>query len=57
MRHRYTHLVNSDPAVDCIIVERDGATVKLRLIDNQTQLTPDQLAAWMEHFQENQQAA
>ena len=25
MRHRYTHLVNSDPAVDCILVERDGA--------------------------------
>jgi mycothiol synthase len=25
MRHRYTHLVNSDPARDCIIVERDGA--------------------------------
>jgi mycothiol synthase len=27
MRHRYTHLVNSDPLVDCIIAERDGATV------------------------------
>jgi ribosomal-protein-alanine N-acetyltransferase len=26
MRHRYTHLVHSDPAVDCILVERDGAT-------------------------------
>jgi ribosomal protein S18 acetylase RimI-like enzyme len=26
MRHHYTHLVNSDPAVDCYIVERDGAT-------------------------------
>jgi len=26
MRHHYTHLVNSDPAVDCILVERDGAT-------------------------------
>jgi hypothetical protein len=26
MRHRYTHLVNSDPASDCIVVERDGAT-------------------------------
>ncbi len=25
MRHRYTHLVNSDPASDCILVERDGA--------------------------------
>jgi ribosomal protein S18 acetylase RimI-like enzyme len=25
MRHRYTHLVNSDPATDCIVVERDGA--------------------------------
>ena len=25
MRHRYTHLVNSDPARDCILVERDGA--------------------------------
>jgi ribosomal protein S18 acetylase RimI-like enzyme len=25
MIHRYTHLVNSDPAVDCILVERDGA--------------------------------
>ena len=27
MRHRYTHLVNSDPLVDCLVVERDGATV------------------------------
>ena len=27
MRHRYTHLVNSDPLVDCIVAERDGATV------------------------------
>lgn len=26
MRHRYTHLVNSDPALDCIVAERDGAT-------------------------------
>ena len=34
----------------------DGATVKLRLLDNQTQLTPDQLAAWMEHFQDLQAA-
>ena len=25
MLHRYTHLVNSDPARDCILVERDGA--------------------------------
>jgi ribosomal protein S18 acetylase RimI-like enzyme len=25
MRHRYTHLVNSDPDVDMILVERDGA--------------------------------
>jgi mycothiol synthase len=25
MRHRYTHLVNSDPATDCLLVERDGA--------------------------------
>jgi mycothiol synthase len=25
MRHRYTHLVNSDPARDCILVERAGA--------------------------------
>jgi ribosomal protein S18 acetylase RimI-like enzyme len=24
MLHRYTHLVNSDPARDCILVERDG---------------------------------
>jgi len=40
-----------------VTAERDGATVKLRLLDNQTQLTPDQLAAWMEHFQESQQAA
>jgi ribosomal protein S18 acetylase RimI-like enzyme len=27
IRHRYTHLVNSDPLVDCVVVERDGATV------------------------------
>ena len=27
MRHRYTHLVNSDPASDCILVERDGTTL------------------------------
>ena len=27
MRHRYTHLVNSDPLVDCLVVELDGATV------------------------------
>ena len=27
MRHRYSHLVNSDPLVDCIIVERDGSIV------------------------------
>jgi two-component system probable response regulator PhcQ len=39
-----------------IKAERDGATVKLRLIDNQTRLTPDQLAAWMEHFQDQQAA-
>ena len=26
MTHRYTHLVNSDPAVDCILVERHGET-------------------------------
>ncbi len=26
MAHRYTHLVNSDPAEDCRIAERDGAT-------------------------------
>jgi mycothiol synthase len=25
MRHRYTHLVNSDPATDLVLVERDGA--------------------------------
>lgn len=24
MRHGYTHLVNSDPLVDCLVVERDG---------------------------------
>lgn len=24
MRHRYTHLVNSDPPTDCIVAERDG---------------------------------
>ncbi|NMV39426.1 response regulator [Ralstonia insidiosa] len=40
-----------------IKAERDGTTVKLRLVDHLTQLTPDQLAGWMEHFQENQQAA
>ena len=27
MRHRYTHLVNSDPLVDCLVVERGGRTV------------------------------
>ncbi len=27
MRHRYTHLVNSDALVDCLVVERDGHTV------------------------------
>ena len=27
MRHRYTHLVNSDPLVDCLVVEQDGVTV------------------------------
>ncbi len=27
MRHHYTHLVNSDPAMDCILAERDGVTV------------------------------
>jgi mycothiol synthase len=27
IRHRYTHLTNSDPATDCIIAERDGTTV------------------------------
>lgn len=27
MRHRYMHLVNSDPLVDCILAERDGSTV------------------------------
>ncbi len=26
MEHRYTHLVNSDPMTDCVIVERDGTT-------------------------------
>lgn len=26
MRHHYTHLVHSDPAVDCILAERDGET-------------------------------
>ena len=26
MRHRYTHLVNSDAREDCIVIERDGAT-------------------------------
>lgn len=27
MRHRYAHLVNSDPLTDCILVERRGATL------------------------------
>jgi ribosomal protein S18 acetylase RimI-like enzyme len=27
MRHRYTHLVNSDPLADCVLAERDGALV------------------------------
>ena len=27
MQHRYSHLVNSDPLVDCIVVERDGSIV------------------------------
>jgi mycothiol synthase len=27
MAHRYTHLVNSDPAVDCRIAERHGGTI------------------------------
>jgi ribosomal protein S18 acetylase RimI-like enzyme len=27
MRHRYTHLINSDPLRDCLIAERDGETV------------------------------
>ncbi len=27
MEHRYAHLVNSDPLVDCLIAERDGITV------------------------------
>lgn len=27
MKHRYTHLVNSDPRLDCRIAERDGVTV------------------------------
>jgi ribosomal protein S18 acetylase RimI-like enzyme len=26
MEHHYTHLVNSDPLTDCVIVERDGTT-------------------------------
>jgi mycothiol synthase len=26
MRHRYTHLVNSDAREDCIVIERDGLT-------------------------------
>jgi mycothiol synthase len=26
MRHRYTHLVNSDATEDCIVIERDGVT-------------------------------
>jgi mycothiol synthase len=25
MRHQFTHLVNSDPRTDCLVVERDGA--------------------------------
>jgi ribosomal protein S18 acetylase RimI-like enzyme len=27
IEHRYAHLVNSDPLVDCVIATRDGATV------------------------------
>jgi len=27
IEHRYSHLVNSDPLVDCIVVTRDGETV------------------------------
>lgn len=27
MRHRYTHLVNSDPVTDCVIAALDGTTV------------------------------
>ena len=27
IRHRYTHLVNSDPLVDCLLAERNGTTV------------------------------
>jgi ribosomal protein S18 acetylase RimI-like enzyme len=27
IQHRYAHLVNSDPLLDCIVAERDGATV------------------------------
>ena len=27
MRHRYTHLVNSDPLRDCLVADRDGETV------------------------------
>jgi mycothiol synthase len=27
MRHRYAHLVNSDPLVDCLVAEHDGRTV------------------------------
>ena len=27
IRHRYTHLVNSDPLVDCVIATQDGTTV------------------------------
>jgi hypothetical protein len=27
MEHHYRHLVNSDPQTDCVVVERDGATV------------------------------
>jgi ribosomal protein S18 acetylase RimI-like enzyme len=55
MRHRYTHLVNSDPAADVQIAERTGATVGYvrtewhdledgdRLFDVTTVLAPD---AW-----------
>ncbi len=25
LRHRFTHLVNSDPVTDCLVLERDGA--------------------------------
>jgi ribosomal protein S18 acetylase RimI-like enzyme len=27
MTHRYTHLVNSDPRLDCLVAERDGSAV------------------------------